>query len=186
MVSPSFGWGTAGGGEVGYLGKCVSKPRLRRLCRPYVLPARGWWSSRRGGRKTPVIARSRWPFGSGSQALSLLCPEGVAAVRALQFNLTTGPPAFFPTPPCLAVGSNRHRLPATLAWLGSHVLPSVPQPPQHHADAGSLSEFATEANTSSGGRSIMIPARTLYSPKSIIAPASPNHLRDYAQKQPPR
>ena len=167
-----------------YLGKCVRKPRLRRLCRPYVMPARGWWCSRRGGRKTPVIARFRWPFGSGSQALSLLCPEGVAAVRALQFNLTTGPPAFFPTPPRLAVGSNRHRLPATLAWLGSHVLPSVPQPPQHHADAGSLSEFATEANTSSGGRSIMIPPEpctrlkpSSLQPRRITSETTPRNSR---------
>ena len=90
-------------------------------------------------------------------ARSLLCPEGVAAVRALQFYLTTSPPAFFSTPPSLAVGSDRHGLPTGLARFRSHPLPPVPQPLQHHGDAGSLSGSATEANTSSVGRSIMSP-----------------------------
>jgi len=90
-------------------------------------------------------------------ARSLLGPEGVAAVRALQFYLTTSPPASFSTPPGLAVGSDRHGLPTGLARFRGHPLPPVPQPLQHHGDAGSLSASATEANTSSVGRSIMSP-----------------------------
>ena len=159
-------WGsTAGGGEGGYF-EASGRANLDRV-----------------GHAAHVCCD--WRVVSSRRAWSLLGPEGVAAVRALQFHVTPSPPASFPTPPRLAVGSDRHRLPAGLAWFGSQVLPPVPQPIQHHGDARSLSVSATEASTSLEGRSIMIFARTVHSPKAIIAPASPNHLRDYAQKPSP-
>ena len=62
----------------------------------------------------------------------LFGPEGVAAVRALQFHLITSPPASLPNPCGLAVSSNQHRLTAGPTRSGRHLLPQVSKPLLHH------------------------------------------------------